>query len=305
MDKLQWFKFTPSDWMMGKIQRCPEITQARFMRLCCLYWNKGCNLSIDDAIIEIDKEHFDTLTLKKIISKNDFHFNISFLDEQFLEIQESSSDKSKSGIIGNLKRWHLAIYNDYVAKKISLNEAIKMSKVIAPLSHTDSTPIAPQSQNIADKIREDKNREDEIRKDKEIPLLLIDNYKAMPLLSLSSKEFEDDTYLKTALGFYSLFEKNLLEQGAKTTNLKKAKGTWVDDIRLIIEADEYDLEDLRLVFNFLQKDDFWKKQILSTSKLRKQMEKLIIQAKNPNNGKTKRNITREQFEQSIDKHFQD
>lgn len=305
MDKLQWFKFTPSDWMMGKIQRCPETTQARFMRLCCLYWNKECNLSIEDAIIEIDKEHFDTLTSKKIISKNDSHFNISFLDEQFLEIQESSSDKSKSGIIGNLKRWHLAIYNDYVAKKISLDEAIKMSKVIAPLSHTDGTPIATQSQNIADKIREDKNREDEIRKDKEIPLLLIDNYKAMPLLSLSSKEFEDDTYLKTALGFYSLFEKNLLEQGAKTTNLKKAKGTWVDDIRLIIEADEYDLEDLRLVFNFLQKDDFWKKQILSTSKLRKQMEKLIIQAKNPKNGKTKRNITREQFEASIDKHFQD
>jgi hypothetical protein len=27
MDKLQWFKFTPSDYMMGKIQRCPEITQ--------------------------------------------------------------------------------------------------------------------------------------------------------------------------------------------------------------------------------------------------------------------------------------
>ena len=65
MDKLQWFKFTPSDWMMGKIQRCPEITQARFMRLCCLYWNKECLLSIEDAEIEIDKEHLDILIAKK------------------------------------------------------------------------------------------------------------------------------------------------------------------------------------------------------------------------------------------------
>jgi len=67
MDKLQWFKFAPSDWMMGKIQRCPEVTQARFLRLSCLYWNKECNLSYEDAEIEIDQEHLDVLIKKKII----------------------------------------------------------------------------------------------------------------------------------------------------------------------------------------------------------------------------------------------
>ena len=56
MSKLTWFKFTPSDYMMGKIQRCPEVTQARFIRLCCLYWNKQCELTYEDAEIEIDKE---------------------------------------------------------------------------------------------------------------------------------------------------------------------------------------------------------------------------------------------------------
>lgn len=163
MDKLQWFKFTPSDWMMGKIQRCPEITQARFMRLCCLYWNKDCVLSIEDAEIEIDKEHFEILVAKKIVSLNDTHFNISFLDEQYLEIQEDTKDKSKSGIIGNLKRWHPLIYNEFVSKKISLEQAIKKSKSIAEQSHPDNNPIAEQSQNIADKTRQD---EDKIRKDK-------------------------------------------------------------------------------------------------------------------------------------------
>jgi hypothetical protein len=196
MDKLQWFKFTPSDWMMGKIQRCPEVTQARFMRLCCLYWNKDCNLSIDDAEIEIDKEHFDILVSKKIISKNETYFNISFLDEQFLEIQESSNDKSKSGIIGNLKRWHLAIYNDYKAKKISLEKAIELSKVIADQSHPDSTPIADQSQNIAEKIREDKTREDkniqEVLLEKETKVFTFKN----ALLELGVDKKIVDDYLK-------------------------------------------------------------------------------------------------------------
>lgn len=164
MDKLQWFKFTPSDWMMGKIQRCPEITQCRFIRLCCLYWNKECEISIEDAIIEIDKEHFDILISKKIISTSENKINISFLDEQNLEIKEVSKDKSTSGIVGNLKRWHPVLYNRFLAKEISLEKAIELSKSIAEQSHTDSNPIAEQSQNIADKI---KTREDEEKKRKE------------------------------------------------------------------------------------------------------------------------------------------
>lgn len=171
MDKLQWFKFTPSDWFMGKIQRCSEITQARFLRLCCLYWNKECNLSIEDATIEIDKEHLDILISKKIISVNNTHLNISFLDEQFLEIQDNATNKSTSGIIGNLKRWHPSIYNDFVAKKISLEKAIILSKTITDLSHTDSTPIADQSQDNrkTSQIREDKTIQDESKKDESKP----------------------------------------------------------------------------------------------------------------------------------------
>lgn len=102
MDKLQWFKFTPSDWMMGKIQRCPEITQARFMRLCCLYWNKECLLSFDDAEIEIDKEHLDILISKKIIKSDDDFIKIEFLDEQMDEIIETS-EKRRAAV---LKRWN-------------------------------------------------------------------------------------------------------------------------------------------------------------------------------------------------------
>ena len=96
MDKLQWFKFSYADWRMGKIQRCPEITQARFMNLCCLYWSKESNLSIEDAEIEIDKEHLDILISKKIVEVDDEHVFIKFLDEQLGDIAETSKGKSKA-----------------------------------------------------------------------------------------------------------------------------------------------------------------------------------------------------------------
>jgi uncharacterized phage protein (TIGR02220 family) len=140
MEKLQWFKFSPSDYMMGKIQRCPEITQARFIRLCCLYWNKECNLNITDTIIEIDQEHFDILISKKIISSNEEHIFIDFLDEQMLDITETSKDKSKAAKI----RW--AKYNE------EKNNADAMHV------HTDAM------QNDAEKRREEERREEKNNK---------------------------------------------------------------------------------------------------------------------------------------------
>jgi chemotaxis protein histidine kinase CheA len=101
MDKLQWFKFSPTDWTMGKIQRCPELTQARYLRLICLYWNKECILSLEDAEIEIDKEHLDILLSKKIIKfENDFII-IDFLNEQLEEVAEKSQKRREAV----LQRW--------------------------------------------------------------------------------------------------------------------------------------------------------------------------------------------------------
>jgi len=143
MEKLQWFKFCPSDYMMGKIQRCPEITQARFIRLCCLYWNKECNLNITDTIIEIDQEHFDILISKKIISSNEEHIFIDFLDEQMISITETSKDKSKAAKV----RW--AKYNE------EKNNADAMHV------HTDAMHVHTDAmQNDAEERRGEKRREE-------------------------------------------------------------------------------------------------------------------------------------------------
>ncbi len=96
MDKLSWFKFKITDWVMGKIMKCPEVTQARFIRLCCLYWNKECVLSIEDAEIEIDLEHLDILFNKKIVVRNNGFISIKFLDGQMIGVADISEKRTKS-----------------------------------------------------------------------------------------------------------------------------------------------------------------------------------------------------------------
>ena len=182
--------------MMGKIQRCPEITQARFMRLCCLYWNKQCELTYEDAEIEIDKEHIDILISKRVVVSQNGIINISFLDEQFAEIEGESEGKKTSGIIGNLKRWHRDIYDQYQAKKISLEQAVELSKLprkpIADPSHPDSTPIADLSQSIAEKNRLEQIRLEEEEKRKNLLPESGFNFKTSLLNLGIQKEIVDD-----------------------------------------------------------------------------------------------------------------
>jgi hypothetical protein len=140
MDKLQWFKFTPTDWVMGKIQRCPEITQARFMRLICLYWNKECLLSYEDAEIEIDKEHLDILISKKVLKNDNGFLVVEFLNEQLENIAETSEKRRKAV----LQRWNKVKQND---------TSVLQTDTSVIESDTEKSRVEKE----LDKKREDKN----------------------------------------------------------------------------------------------------------------------------------------------------
>jgi len=145
MDKLQWFKFTPTDWVMGKIQRCPEITQARFMRLICLYWNKECVLSSDDAEIEIDKEHLDILVSKKIVKIEDHFLVIDFLNEQLDNIAETSQKRREAV----LKRWAKVKQND--------TSVLKKDTIVLQ-SDTEKSRVEKEIEERREERREEKEK---------------------------------------------------------------------------------------------------------------------------------------------------
>lgn len=122
----------------------------------------------------------------------------------------------------------------------------------------------------------------------------VNNYKniLMSEIKISELDEKNQIYFKIALSFFELFKQNLLDAGASLVNLNRAKGNWIDDIRLIIENDKYKVDDLRKIFDFLSRDEFWKKNILSTSKLRKQLDKLLLQINYNNHGQNRQNLQR-------------
>lgn len=152
MDKLEWFKFKPADYMMGKIQKCPEVTQARFLKLCCLYWNKQGSLAIDDAIIELDQEHFDILVAKKVVKVESNYVRIDFLDEQLSDIEDVRRQASEAGKASAAKR--------------STNRQQQVN------GHS-TTVQRPFNEIQQSRVRVEKIREEESREEKKIfPFLL-------------------------------------------------------------------------------------------------------------------------------------
>lgn len=99
MDQLQWFKFSPANWTMGRISKMPYEVQGAYLRLCCIYWNKECNLSIEDAKLELSfvENAYDNLIHYGIVKLHEEHIQIEFLDEQYDTIMQRKAKLSKAG----------------------------------------------------------------------------------------------------------------------------------------------------------------------------------------------------------------
>jgi len=123
------------------------------------------------------------------------------------------------------------------------------------------------------------------------------------LSDLKKSDFDDSAYFDITISFYELFKNNLKELEISTATLEKAKGSWIDSIRLMIEVDKHKIEDFRDIFRFLQIDNFWKKNILSAKKLREKFPQLLINARQNEKNKSNNGCTFKEFEQVVRKHF--
>ncbi len=59
---------------------------------------------------------------------------------------------------------------------------------------------------------------------------------------------------------------------------QKSLGKWANEIRLMREQDEHSHEDIRRLFHWANSDEFWQKNILSPSKLRKNWVQLELKS---------------------------
>jgi hypothetical protein len=97
--------------MMGRIQRQPAQVQVDFIRLCCKYWQKDGELSIEDAKIEA-MDSYDALLKYKIIKEVHGEIVIDFLEEQFDSLSGKREQASKAGLASAEARRVRKLAND-------------------------------------------------------------------------------------------------------------------------------------------------------------------------------------------------
>jgi len=221
------------------------------------------------------------------------------LKRDLIRWEKTLDERSYNGRLGNLKRWNLDLHNKVIIEELTLQEAeniAKHRKVSLP-DEKASPPIAKiavdvnVNDNVNDNVNVTVNEKEklkilnsfllsEIKISNDSNFLNFGNH----IVSISEKE---KVNFKTAIWFQKLFIKNLKEKNSPTATQEKAKyKNYVDPIRLMFEVDKVTQEQIKQAYEFLNsiEGEFWKQQILSTSKLREKIPQLLIQ-KNSSNGK--------------------
>lgn len=107
------------------VSKLPDDIAGKLFKIILEYVNDK-NPIVDDLLLSIAFEPIK-LQLKRDLAK-------------YETIKETSSE---NGIIGNLKRWHLDLYNDYISKKITLDKALSIAE-----SRKSSPPDEPRSGSV-------------------------------------------------------------------------------------------------------------------------------------------------------------
>ena len=110
MKQLPWFKFSPADWMMGRISRQSCEVQVAFLRLCCIYWNAECEMTVEHAELEADG-YLEKLIALKMVEVYDDGICIKFLDIQFSEGKEKREKMSNAGKASAERRFNTSSTN--------------------------------------------------------------------------------------------------------------------------------------------------------------------------------------------------
>ena len=254
--ELPFFKFDPTEWIMGKISYQPLEIQGAFIQCCSYFWKKSGVLKIDEIDWRIGKKNLEVLIENDFLSNKDGYLSIEFLEEQLIAFESIRTKRAENGSKGGVAKATKNLANakdDLVVAKQNVAELRVKSKDI------DINNLINKSLLSEIKISDDKKFL--IFKDSQIEI---------------SKEQVD--YVRTAEAFQKLFIKNLKEKNSPTFQVENAKyKNFVDPIRLMFEKDKTTSKQLRDAYDYLNspEGEFWKSNILSTAKLREKLPVLL------------------------------
>lgn len=99
-------------------------------------------------------------------------------------------------------------------------------------------------------------------------------------VDVTTLDKQEQVYFKIAIGFQRLFILNKKSLGLNDFQDQENATfkSYVDPIRLAFEKDKRTRDDFAKIFAFLQSDEFWMKNIMSTFKLRDKMSDLLVRS---------------------------
>src|SRR5690554_4995153 len=264
--RLPYFQFEPAEWLAGDIMFCSLSARGLFTDIMALYWQKECKLTIDQVKRRFNCEsELEELISEKIIKIENNNIVIEFLDNQLVKAIGRSKTNSLNGSKGG-----------------------RPKKIKEPNENPNESEKKPNAFNsvIGNESEKKPIREDKIREDNiidimpEVPSDVPSNLKLSEVNE--NTEIKNSKYYKITLGFRDLFLYNCKEFGIKNTKHLTDPDfiKFSNPIRLIIESDGYNVEDLRTVYDYLKNSNntFWKRQVYSTSGLKDKFDKLIADA---------------------------
>jgi hypothetical protein len=134
--------------LIHTIEKMPDDKAGLLFKHLLRYVNDQ-NPTIDDLLIEIAFE-----PIKRQLKRD-----LESWEQELIK-------KGNGGALGNLKRWHLDLYNKVINKELSLQKAIEESKNRIP-SHSDTLPshtVASIAVTVTDTVTDTVNVNDTINK---------------------------------------------------------------------------------------------------------------------------------------------
>jgi hypothetical protein len=98
--ELPFFKFYPSEWLLGKIAFQPIDIQGAFTLSCCTYWQQECKMKESDIDFRIGKKRLEKLKELGFIKEENGFLHITFLEHQLTELDRVREKKKLAGAIG-------------------------------------------------------------------------------------------------------------------------------------------------------------------------------------------------------------
>jgi hypothetical protein len=99
MIELPYFKFFPNQWLTGTISFMELDLQGAYIRACCYYWSKNCQVPLEQLKMIIPK-HYQQLIDLQLFKIVDGQIKIKFLDEQYKQFKKRSKINAANGSKG-------------------------------------------------------------------------------------------------------------------------------------------------------------------------------------------------------------